>query len=212
MRRQGGGSHFGRSASVCPHDAIRPPLAHQPRPGMIMRAGIAIILLGVGAAATAVHGPSVGQSAGRQIAARRRAGGDVRRRPARPNQRFSRILAGAVTTPAGSMFIVNPVAHFVPTITIVTAWLLVRSVILASPPGARTVGTTVDRYFGGDRFRPRTAVARWPVDFDADRDAVRARRRRWSQALPGYSQSASSSPAGCCSKSRAASAKRPRAE
>ncbi|WP_310467794.1 DUF308 domain-containing protein [Sphingomonas sp.] len=40
------------------------------------------------------------------------------------------MLAGAVTTFAGLMFLANPVAKFFPLITIVTAWLLVRSVIL----------------------------------------------------------------------------------
>jgi uncharacterized membrane protein HdeD (DUF308 family) len=41
------------------------------------------------------------------------------------------MLAGAATTLAGLLFLLNPVAHFLPTISIVTAWLLVRSVILA---------------------------------------------------------------------------------
>ena len=40
------------------------------------------------------------------------------------------MLAGGVTTLAGLMFLLNPVAHFLPLITIVTGWLLVRSVIL----------------------------------------------------------------------------------
>ena len=40
------------------------------------------------------------------------------------------MAAGAVTTVAGLMFLINPVAHFLPLITIVTGWLLVRSVIL----------------------------------------------------------------------------------
>jgi len=41
------------------------------------------------------------------------------------------MLAGAVTTLAGLLFLANPVAHFLPTISIVTVWLLVRSLILA---------------------------------------------------------------------------------
>lgn len=40
------------------------------------------------------------------------------------------MAAGGVTTLAGLMFLLNPVAHFLPLITIVTGWLLVRSVIL----------------------------------------------------------------------------------
>lgn len=40
------------------------------------------------------------------------------------------MAAGGVTTFAGLMFLINPVAHFLPLITIVTGWLLMRSVIL----------------------------------------------------------------------------------
>ena len=40
------------------------------------------------------------------------------------------MAAGGVSAVAGLMFLINPVAHFLPLITIVTGWLLVRSVIL----------------------------------------------------------------------------------
>lgn len=40
------------------------------------------------------------------------------------------MLAGGVTTLAGLLFLLNPVAQFFPTVTIVTGWLLLRSVIL----------------------------------------------------------------------------------
>ena len=48
----------------------------------------------------------------------------------RHETRVLAMLAGAVTTFAGLMFLTNPVAKFFPLITIVTAWLLVRSVVL----------------------------------------------------------------------------------
>ena len=40
------------------------------------------------------------------------------------------MAAGGVSAVAGLMFLINPVNHFLPLITIVTGWLLVRSVIL----------------------------------------------------------------------------------
>ena len=40
------------------------------------------------------------------------------------------VLAGAVTTFAGLLFVFNPVGHFFPTAVLVTGWLIVRSVIL----------------------------------------------------------------------------------
>lgn len=48
----------------------------------------------------------------------------------RHETRLLAMLAGAVTTFAGLMFLLNPVAKFFPLITIVTAWLLLRSIIL----------------------------------------------------------------------------------
>jgi hypothetical protein len=42
------------------------------------------------------------------------------------------MAAGAVTTFAGLLFVINPEAHFFPTVTLVIAWLLIRSVILAA--------------------------------------------------------------------------------
>lgn len=40
------------------------------------------------------------------------------------------MLAGAVTTLAGLLFLINPLPDFFPKVTVVTGWLLVRSVIL----------------------------------------------------------------------------------
>ncbi len=42
------------------------------------------------------------------------------------------IAAGVVTTLAGLLFVLNPETHFFPTVTIVIAWLLIRSLILAA--------------------------------------------------------------------------------
>lgn len=39
-------------------------------------------------------------------------------------------LAGAVTTLAGLLFVLNPVGHFFPTAFLVTGWLIVRFIIL----------------------------------------------------------------------------------
>jgi uncharacterized membrane protein HdeD (DUF308 family) len=38
---------------------------------------------------------------------------------------------GGVTTAAGLMFILNPETHFFPTVTLIIAWLVLRSLILA---------------------------------------------------------------------------------
>ena len=48
----------------------------------------------------------------------------------RRGTRIASMLAGAVTTLAGLMFLLHPSGQFIPTVTIVTAWLLVRSIVL----------------------------------------------------------------------------------
>jgi uncharacterized membrane protein HdeD (DUF308 family) len=48
----------------------------------------------------------------------------------RRETRIPSMLAGGVTTLAGLLFLLNPTGRFVPTVTIVTAWLLVRSIVL----------------------------------------------------------------------------------
>ena len=104
--------------------------SHTPRPGLVTAAGIAIILLGVGAASL----PFLDRVAGnRVVGSLLLAAGLVEMFAAtlRDQTRILALLAGVVTTAAGVMFLMNPVTHFVPTISIVTAWLLVRSLILA---------------------------------------------------------------------------------
>jgi uncharacterized membrane protein HdeD (DUF308 family) len=104
--------------------------SHTPRPGLVTAAGIAIILLGVGAASL----PFLDRVAGnRVVGSLLLAAGLVEMFAAtlRDQTRILALFAGVVTTAAGVMFLMNPVTHFVPTISIVTAWLLVRSLILA---------------------------------------------------------------------------------
>lgn len=101
----------------------------QPRPGLLTAAGIAIILLSAGAALL----PFVDRISGvRVVGTLLVAAGIVEMLGAtlRDQTRFLAMLAGVVTTLAGALFLLNPVTHFLPTITIVTAWLIVRSVIL----------------------------------------------------------------------------------
>lgn len=49
----------------------------------------------------------------------------------RRDVRHFAVAAGAVTTIAGLIFVIDRQAHFFPIVTIVIAWLLIRSVILA---------------------------------------------------------------------------------
>lgn len=92
-------------------------------------AGIAIILLSIGAALLPA-GKTISSDliGGLLIAA-----GSIEavagslRRSVRP---FA-MAAGAVTALAGLLFIVNPETHFFPMVTPVIAWLIIRAVILA---------------------------------------------------------------------------------
>ena len=100
------------------------------RPGLVTAAGIAIIVLGAGAAAL----PFIDRVTGvRVIGALLLAAGIVEMLAAtlRDQTKVLAMLAGAVTTLAGALFLLNPVTKFLPIITIVTAWLIIRSLILA---------------------------------------------------------------------------------
>ena len=105
-------------------------------------AGIAIILLGAGAAllpaGKAIHSEMIG---GLLIAAGlvETIAGSLRRE-ARP---FA-MASGIVTALAGLLFVVNPQTHFFPTVVPIIGWLLVRSLVLA---GALTeTGGSVRRW------------------------------------------------------------------
>ena len=103
--------------------------SHTPRPGLLTVAGIAIIVLSAGAAIL----PFVDRVSGvRVVGTLLLAAGIVEMLSAslRDQTRFLAMLAGAVTTLAGALFLLNPVTKFLPTITVVTAWLIVRSLIL----------------------------------------------------------------------------------
>jgi uncharacterized membrane protein HdeD (DUF308 family) len=99
-------------------------------------AGIAIILLGAGAALL----PAGKSIASDMIGGLLIAAGLIEtvagalRRGARPYA----MASGIVTALAGLVFIVNPVTHFFPTVTPVIAWLLVRSFILLLGSGEAT--------------------------------------------------------------------------
>jgi uncharacterized membrane protein HdeD (DUF308 family) len=41
------------------------------------------------------------------------------------------MTAGGVTALAGVLFVINPQTHFFPTVTLIVAWLLIRSIVLA---------------------------------------------------------------------------------
>ena len=92
-------------------------------------AGIAIILLGVGAAllpaGKTISSDMIG---GLLIAAGliETVAGSLRR-----ESRAFAMAAGVVTALAGLLFIVNPETHFFPTVWPIIGWLLIRSLILA---------------------------------------------------------------------------------
>ena len=99
------------------------------RPGLVTAAGVAIILLSAGAALL----PFIDRISGvRVVGVLLVTAGIVEMLAAmlRDQTKFLALLAGAVTTLAGALFLLNPVTHFLPTISIVTAWLIIRSLIL----------------------------------------------------------------------------------
>lgn len=92
-------------------------------------AGIAIILLGVGAALLPA-GKSISSDliGGLLVAAGliEAVAGSLRR-----EARYLAMAAGCVTALAGLLFVLNPTTHFFPMVTPVIAWLFIRGVILA---------------------------------------------------------------------------------
>lgn len=100
------------------------------RANILTAAGIVIILLGAGAAAL----PFLDRVAGnRLIGWLLLAAGviEILAATQRFENKYLAMLAGALTTTGGLLFLANPVGHFLPAVTIITAWLLVRSVVLA---------------------------------------------------------------------------------
>ena len=105
-------------------------------------AGIAIVLLGAGAAllpaGKTIPSDMIG---GLLIAAGliETVAGSLRR-----SVRPFAMAAGGVTALAGLLFVINPETHFFPTVTPIIAWLLIRSLILAA--SATETGGSVRRW------------------------------------------------------------------
>lgn len=108
----------------------REPLSDRNRARALRVAGIAIILLSAGA----VLLPAGRRISADMIGALLIAAGLIEavagslRRDVRP---FA-MTAGGVTALAGLVFVVNREMHFFPSVTLVIAWLLIRSLILAA--------------------------------------------------------------------------------
>jgi hypothetical protein len=108
----------------------REPLSERNRARALRVAGIAIILLSAGAvllpAGKRISSDMIG---GLLIAAGliEAVAGSLRR-----DVRPFAMTAGAVTALAGLIFVVNHETHFFPTVSLVVAWLLIRSLILAA--------------------------------------------------------------------------------
>lgn len=105
-------------------------MSDRTRATLITLAGIAIILLSAGSALLPAAG---GIEDSTVIGLLLLAAGAIEalagllRREVKP---FA-LAAGGVTALAGLLFLVNPTTHFFPTVTLVIAWLVIRSIILA---------------------------------------------------------------------------------
>ena len=135
-------------------------------------AGVAIILLSIGAALLPVDkGISSDMIGGLLIAGGliEAVAGSLRR-----DIRVEAMAAGAVTALAGLLFIINPETRFFPTVTPVIAWLIIRSLILAyASRDSVGIGAPVDRPLGRHGLRACLAAGRRPVRFDPRRQPVR---------------------------------------
>jgi hypothetical protein len=104
-------------------------LSDRTRARALRVAGIAIILLSAGAALL----PAGKRISSDMIGALLISAGLIEAVAGslRKDVRHFAMAAGGVTTLAGLTFVINHETHFFPTVTIVIAWLLIRSVILA---------------------------------------------------------------------------------
>lgn len=93
-------------------------------------AGVAVILLGVGAALLPAGDHVSSELVGALLVAAGMVEGvaGAMRREARPLM----IAAGSITGLAGLLLILNPTTHFFPHVSLVVAWLVVRGLILAA--------------------------------------------------------------------------------
>lgn len=111
------------------HDSHPPATA----PRLINAAGIAIILLGAGALLLPVADVSGGVVIGVFLLA---AGiVEMFAGTMRGEVKHYAIGAGGVTALAGFLFLIYPTVHFAPRVTLVIAWLVIRSVILVVASG-----------------------------------------------------------------------------
>jgi uncharacterized membrane protein HdeD (DUF308 family) len=104
-------------------------LSDHSRAQLIGGAGILIIVLGAGAAAL----PLIDRMSGaRVVGTLLLAAGivEILAGSLRRETRIPAMLAGGVTTAAALWFLINQDGRFVPTVTVVTAWLFVRSLVL----------------------------------------------------------------------------------
>ncbi|MBA2467359.1 MAG: hypothetical protein H0V46_07135 [Sphingomonas sp.] len=105
------------------------PMSDQSRARLIGAAGVIIIFLGAGAAAL----PLLDRVSGsRVVGVLLMAAGivEILAGSLRRETRLPAMLAGGVTAAAALWFLLNQDGRFVPAVTIVTAWLLVRSLVL----------------------------------------------------------------------------------
>ena len=161
--------------SSCSMDAQSTATSHTPRPGLVTAAGIAIILLGVGAAALPFLDRVAGNRVVGSLLLAAGNGRDVRRLPARPDPDPRARSPGAVTTVAGVLFLIEPGDAFRADDQHRHRLAAgARADPRASPRCALTVGAALDRHFRRDRLRARPAAAGRPVDRDPDRHLVRA--------------------------------------
>ena len=104
--------------------------SEQTRSRALRAAGVAVILLGLGAAllpaGKTIPSPMIG---GLLIAAGliETIAGTLRR-----EVRAYAMAAGIVTALAGLLFVLNPETHFFPTVWPIVGWLMVRSIVLAA--------------------------------------------------------------------------------
>lgn len=109
--------------------SIQSSLSSRTRARRIAAAGVVIILLSAGAALLPAIDPGANS---RVVGLLLFAAGVVEflAGTMRHETKTLAMSAGGATMLAGLLFILNPVTHFFPLVTIVTGWLLVRSVIL----------------------------------------------------------------------------------
>lgn len=104
-------------------------LSSRTRSGLIYASGIAIILLGAGAAML----PAVDRLKGSSVI-----GGllllsglvEMFAGAMRAEVKHYAMAAGGITALAGLLFLVYPTVHFSPTVTLVIAWLVLRSLVI----------------------------------------------------------------------------------